>query len=280
MVLSDIHAKRRMMAIKNSHTTLNRAEDDDKFVEALGRGLRVLECFRPSERFLGNAEIAKRTGLTKPAVSQLTFTLCELGYLSYSPDKRRYCLGTAVITLGHNHLAGGDIRRVARPLMQSLAEYTHASVHLGIRDQLSMVYIDTYRATSSFTVQFDVGPQVTIANTSMGRAYLSALPETDRTALLEQIRKNDEQNWPRVKAGIDQAVRDYREMGFCMSLGDWRSEVNAIAVPLICEDGTIMLFSCSGAAFQMPRQMLVEDIGPRLNNLTGNVRTALSMVNK
>ncbi len=268
------------MTIKNSLNTMNMAEDDGKFVEALGRGLRVLECFRPSERFLGQNEISKRTGLTKAAVSQLTFTLCELGYLHYSPDKNSYSLGTAVIPLGHARSPQRDIRRVARPLMQSLAEYAHASVHLGIRDQLNMVYIDTYRATSSFTVQFDVGPQVTIANTSMGRAYLSALPETDRTALLEQIRKNDEQNWPRVKAGIDQAVRDYREMGFCLSLGDWRSEVNAIAVPLILADGTIMLFSCSGAAFQMPRQMLVEDIGPRLNNLTGNVRTALSMANR
>jgi DNA-binding IclR family transcriptional regulator len=61
-----------------------------------------------------------------------------------------------------------------------------------------------------------------------------------------------------------------------MSLGNWRTEVHAIAVPLILADGTIMVFSCSGASFLLSKQMIENDAGPRLINLVGNVRTALS----
>ena len=251
-------------------------EDARKFVEALARGLEVLSCFNPSDRYLGNQEISKRTKLPKSTVSRLTYTLAELGYLNYSKAHNKFCLGNAVIGLGYAKLAQMDIRRISRPLMQALAEHTQASVNLGIPDHLKMIYVDTYRNTSTFTVQLDVGSQIPIATTSMGKAYLCALPEEERAALLDEIRAGDEQNWPAVKEGIKEAMTEYRAVGYCMSLGNWRTEVHAVAVPLVQEDGSIMVFSCSGASFQMSRQLIEGDIGPRLINLVGNVRTALS----
>lgn len=252
--------------------------EERKFVEALARGLEVLSCFHPRDRYLGNQEISKRTQLPKSTVSRLTFTLERLGYLNYSAKHNKYSLGNAVIALGYAKLSQMDVRRIARPLMQALAEHTQASVNLGIRDQqhLNMIYVDTYRNSSTFTVQLDVGSEIPIATTSMGRAYLCALPEAERAALLDEIRAGDEENWESVKEGIEKGLADYREWGFCMSLGNWRSEVHAIAVPLVMEDGTVIVFSCSGASFLMSKQLLESDIGPRLLNLVGNVRTALT----
>ncbi|WP_054698374.1 IclR family transcriptional regulator [Geotalea toluenoxydans] len=101
-----------------------------KFVEALARGLEVLSCFHPSDHFLGNQDIAKRTKLPKSTVSRLTFTLSELGYLNYCKTANKYSLGNAVIALGYAKLGQMDIRRISRPLMQALAEHTQASVNL------------------------------------------------------------------------------------------------------------------------------------------------------
>jgi len=42
----------------------------------------VLRCFTPLEPLLGNKEISVRTGLPKPTVSRLTYTLTKLGYLA------------------------------------------------------------------------------------------------------------------------------------------------------------------------------------------------------
>jgi len=263
--------------MKSDQETRNAPEDNRKFVEALARGLEVLRCFSPGDQYLGNQEIAKRTRLPKTTITRLTFTLTELGYLDYSEQHNKFCLGNAVIGLGYAKLAQMDIRRIARPLMQALAEHTQASVNLGIRDQLNMIYIDTYRSSSTLAVQLDVGSQIPIATTSMGRAYLVALPEKERVELMERIRASDEQNWEVVKDGIDRSISDYRELGYCLSLGNWRPEVHAIAVPLVLGHGNIMVFSCSGASFQMTRQLIENDIGPRLINLVGNVRTALTL---
>ncbi len=248
-----------------------------QFVTALARGLEVLRCFGPGDRHLGNQEIARRTGLPKPTISRLTYTLTDLGYLRHAEAENKYALGNAVFGLGLAALGQMDVRRIARPLMQALAEHTQASVNLGVRDGLGMIYIDTYRNAASFTVQLDVGSRIPLATTSMGRAYLAALPERARKALLDEIRAGDPDRWPDVKKGIDHAVREHAGKGFCLSLGDWRREVHAVAAPLVPPDGSdVLVFSCSGAPFQLDREKLERDIGPRLLTLVGNVRSALA----
>ncbi len=72
-----------------------------QFVTALARGLEVLRAYRPGEMSLGNQEIAQRTGLPKPTVTRLTYTLCELGYLLHQPRDGGYELGPAVLGLGY-----------------------------------------------------------------------------------------------------------------------------------------------------------------------------------
>ncbi|MFW2368901.1 MAG: IclR family transcriptional regulator [Desulforhopalus sp.] len=251
-------------------------QKERKFVTALARGLDVLKCFGAGDPFLGNNQIAERTGLAKSTVSRLSYTLCEKGYLEYVAEHNKYRLTTSVISLGYASLAQMDVRRIARPLMQALAEHTQASVNFGVRDRLNMVYIDTYRNASTYAVHLNVGSEIFIGTTSMGRAYLAALSEESREELKAEIRQTDRENWPHIKKGIDQAVTEYRELGYCLSLGDWRPESHAIAVPLVPVDGSeVMVFSCSGAAFQLTAQIIKEDIGPRLLNLVANVKTAL-----
>jgi DNA-binding IclR family transcriptional regulator len=249
---------------------------DRQFVTALARGLEILRCFGPGDRTLGNQELARRTGLPKPTVSRLTHTLTRLGYLRRSRVLEQYSLGTAVLSLGYSMVAQMDVRRVARPLMQALAEHTGASVNLGARDRLSMIYIDTYRNASTFTVQLESGSRIPIATTSMGRAWLCGLREADRREQLDLIRRAEGREWPRVRKGIEQALRDHAHRGLCFSLGDWRPEIHAVSAPLPpSEEGEVLVFSCSGASFQMGREKLEQEIGPRLLNLVGNVRTAM-----
>ena len=100
----------------------NEEENDRQMVRALARGLEVLRCFKPGDRFLGNHEIAVRTGLPKPTISRLTHTLTNLGYLHYSEKFGKYYLGSAVLSLGYSMLANMDIRQIARPAMHDLAE--------------------------------------------------------------------------------------------------------------------------------------------------------------
>ena len=71
---------------KRNIDTFNQAIDEDhpQFVSSVARAFSLLRCFESGAQHLGNQEMARQTGLPKPTVSRLTFTLSALGYLSYS----------------------------------------------------------------------------------------------------------------------------------------------------------------------------------------------------
>ncbi len=251
-------------------------EKDRKFVTALARGLEILRVFRPGEAYLGNQEIARRCGLPKPTVTRLTHTLRRLGYLGYSDRVGKYHLATGVLSLGYALLTNLDIRAIARPFMEELAEYSQGSVSLGARDRLNMVYIENSRSSATVTLRLDVGARVPMSTTAMGRALLCGLPQAERDFLMDAIKKRDTENWPRVRAGIEQSLRDYETRGFCLSIGEWQKDVNAVGVPLVVGDGLgILAFNCGGPAFLLRRPQIEDDFGPRLLELVGKVKTAL-----
>lgn len=258
-----------MRATQNSaHLVLDPDEEeakDRRFVTALARGLDVLRCYQPGDLSLTNLEIARRTGLPKPTISRLTYTLTRLGYLNYSEQHSAYQLGTGVLSLGFAMLSGLGIRERARPLMQELADYADATIALGGRDRMSIVYLEVCRGPGAVTLRIDVGARLPLATTSVGRALLSALPEEEREFLMSHMKKREsKKDYDRLKASIDQSIAEIRERGFCTVMGEWRPEVNAVGVPIITFDRNVYAMNCGGPAFKVSREDLEMNLGPRL----------------
>ena len=250
---------------------------DRKFVTALARGLEVLRAFTPTEGLLGNGEIAERTGLPKPTVSRLTYTLTKLGYLAHVERLAKYQLAPAALALGYTALANIRIRQLARTHMQELADYAGAVVALGTRDRLDLLYLELARSKHGAMLRLMQGSRLPLATTAMGRALIAGMPEAERTWLLGYIKRKEGKNWPKVKASIERAIKDFESQGFTVSLGEWERDINAAGVPLTAPDGSgVFAFNCGAPAFQFTRERLESDIGPRLVNMVRNVEVALS----
>ena len=139
---------------------------------------------------------------------------------------------------------------MARPLMEELAEHAQASVSLGTRDRLSMVYVETCRSSANVTLRLDVGSRIPLMTTAMGKALLCILPQAERDYLMDHARVHETERWPRIKAGIEQGFKDYQDRGFCISAGEWQNDVHAVGVPMLGADGEqVMAFNCGGPAF-------------------------------
>jgi DNA-binding IclR family transcriptional regulator len=250
---------------------------DRKFVTALARGLEVLRAFTPAEGLLGNGEIAERTGLPKPTVSRLTYTLTKLGYLAHVERLAKYQLAPAALALGYTALANIRIRQLARTHMQEVADYAGAVVALGTRDRLDLIYLELARSKHGAMLRLMQGSRLPVTTTAMGRALIAGMPESERTWLLGYIKRQEGKNWPKVKAGIERAIKDFETRGFTLTLGEWERDINAVGVPLTAPDGSGMFaFNCGAPAFHFTRERLENDIGPRLVNMVRNVEVALS----
>jgi DNA-binding IclR family transcriptional regulator len=252
-------------------------EGDRQFATTLARGLEVLRCFTPTEPLLGNKEISIRTGLPKPTVSRLTYTLTRLGYLRHNLRLGKYQLGSAVLSIGYPLLASMSIRQIARPFMKELADHAGGSVNMGIRDRLNMVYVESCRSGNVNTLP-DIGTSVPIAQSVIGRAFLYACTPAERESLLNQMKVKEPEMLRKYQAGIAKSLEDIRARGFCASSGELRREVHAVGVPMRRSvDGEIVTFNCGVPAFMLKKGHLEEDIGPRLVAMVRNIEAALGI---
>jgi DNA-binding IclR family transcriptional regulator len=249
---------------------------DRSFVVALARGLDVLRAFHPNDGLLGNQEIAARTKLPKPTISRLTYTLTKLGYLTQVPRFEKYQLAPAAMALGYAALANLGVRHLSESFRAEVMRQTGGAVAVGGRDRLSMIYFGQSRSGLALGVQLDVGSRIPIATTAMGRAYLWALPNEERIALLRELREHYGSRWPRMRDGIERAGETVERYGFTISAGEWQDDVHAAGVALKLNDGTgPYAFNCGAPAFRFTEDRLRNDIGPRLVAMVRNIELAL-----
>jgi DNA-binding IclR family transcriptional regulator len=252
-------------AVRRSEEIAQFKENDRHFVAALARGLEVLACFRSGKRTLSNQEIAQRSGLPKSTVSRLTATLTRLGYLTTEERTGKYQLGVATLALGVGMLAKLDIRQIAKPLMQEIDDFSQGMVTLGVRDRLSMLYIENCRSKAALTLSMDVGSRIPIATSAIGRAYLVAAGAHEQHEVIERVRELDTQMGNAIEQGLEQAILDHERLGCTCSFGDWSPEVNGIAVGIsLGGHFPIMAINCGGPAFQLPPEFLLDEVRPRL----------------
>jgi DNA-binding IclR family transcriptional regulator len=246
---------------------------DRNLVTALARGIEILRCFTPEESRLGNQDLATKTGLAKATVSRLTYTLSKLGCLKKSPISGKYHLDVGVLAFGHQTLLNLSARTIARPYMTELAEYAQAAVGMATRDRLQMIYLDIVDGPTQFTTRRQVGSYLPIHLSAMGRACLAAMTSPERELILTLVKERHPDDWREIRRGLDRAFQDYADYGYC--LGNITREVNSVAVPLIHKEHGILTFGCVAPSFQLPREKLEEDIGPRLKHMVAQIEAVV-----
>nr|WP_264299119.1 IclR family transcriptional regulator [Pseudomonas sp. FME51] len=250
------------------------APKDRHFVTALARGVEILRCFSPRETMLGNQDLASKTGLPKATVTRLTHTLTRLGCLKRQAQTGKYQLDVGVMGFGYALLSNLSVRATCHPLMEAMAAYAQASVAMAARDRLQMVYLDVAYGKANMSTRRHIGTYLPMHLTSMGRACLAAMPESERDFILNHLRATHQDDWPMIRRGMERAFRDYADFGYCMSIGEWQRDINSAAVPMVHPQHGLLAFNCGGPSFHLPREKLEDDIGPRLVNMVNNIEAA------
>ena len=147
----------------------------------LSRGLDVLEALaRGDEHGLGPSAIGARVGLDKATVTRLLRTLVEAGYVTQDGRTRRYRLSGKILWLAHSVTARLDLRSVARPYLAALRDELGETVHLGVIEDVRVVYVDKLEADNSIQLVSAIGQTMPLHSTSLGKAMLAALSDEER----------------------------------------------------------------------------------------------------
>jgi DNA-binding IclR family transcriptional regulator len=255
-------------------------QSDAAFATTLAKGLAVLEAFAPERARLGNTELAQRTGLSRPTVARLTHTLAELGYLAYEPQRAKYRLWARALTVAHPLLANMKVRQIARPLMQELANSVRGTVSIGLLDGTNLVYIESARAAEPTAHTPDIGSTIPLPRAAMGRALLSMLDADELTAVEARFATDLASIWDTYRDRVREGVRQCDQRGYCVSYGDWVSEIHATAVPLFRDPEfgrACFAINCGIPAFRLRSGELEAEVAPRLVLLANAIRNAAGL---
>lgn len=249
--------------------------EDRYFITALSRGLDVLACFRSGDASLSNQQISERCGLPKSTVTRIVYTLARRGYLIQVEPGGRYALGSGTLALGSSMLARMDVRQFARPLMQELADYAGATLALGVRDRLSIIYTEVARSTATLALTLQVGSRIPLATSAIGRAYLASAPEPERHAILNLATQLDDSAADAVREGINRGLDDMREYGCATSFGEWQKDVNGIALAFRASGAVpLQVINCGGPSSSLSKEFLLGEVRPRLQALVRKLESS------
>lgn len=251
-------------------------DDDPRFNNAVARGLAVLRAFQFDRQLLGNIELAQLTGLPKPTVSRLTYTLTQLGYLRYREEFGKYELAAGVVTLAYPYLVNMPVPTIARPLMEDLAEKTKTNIGLGVHEGLSILYLEYALGEPNPNRRQRVGFRVPLIRTAMGRACIAGMQPQQRQRLYDELREHYRKEWPQLQQELEDAVEQVDRQGYCIAAGTFQPTTNSVAVPFIHGEGrTLMAFNSQGSAAVQSRAVMDRN-GKRLVEMASEVRRRLA----
>jgi len=267
-------ARRRLARQERQTAGTKQTFERIEFNRAAGRGLDILTAFTAGDQFLGNAEIAHRTGIPRSTVSRITATLTELGYLNYADQIGKYEIGPRVLALSYSLMSKLRVHTLARPLMEELARESNAIVGLSMLDGLNVVFVESALGDRPYSQQPQVGFRVPIAFTSMGWSCLSVMNVNDRTETLRRIEEAYPDKAAEIRRNVQQAIADIWQRGFCLSLGALEPGSNAVGVPYLHPDGRhILAFNMTAPNTVLTRKSIETRWGPRLVKLVQQLRS-------
>lgn len=248
---------------------------DKRFANTLARGLSILRVFRPTDDGLGNLEISQRTGIPRPTVSRLTFTLCALGYLTHGRRHDKYRLGPAALALGNIAAASFTFVEIASPVMQKLADKTGMLTAISIRDDQRMLMSRAWHPVKSPSIWLDVGYRMPLPTSSSGKAYLGALGAEEFARFKEDfIAKEDcdpnSLSHIRLTARDELLAKGYTQMS---GIERYSETINAVAVPYRPTDlREPVAFLASSTSDLLTDARIHDEVGPALAKAVGEVR--------
>lgn len=238
---------------------------------ALETGLSLIEELAEHVGGLGVTELASRVGVDKANAHRLLHTLQSRGYVAQDPTTRRYSATPQLLTLAGSVLRRLDLRSVADPVCDELAEATGESVHAAALTRSGVVYVLQRRGRFMMSVETEVGTAAPLHCTATGKAVLAHLDEERLRDLVTEPLQNFTF---RTHPSLDSLLRDLdrvREIGYAMDDEEFNLGVRCIACPVFGIEGKVV----GSVGFSGPTQRVGTD---RLAELTELVRNGAAKI--
>lgn len=239
---------------------MSRVEREQEFVEALARGIAVLEAFDALNSELTLTEVSRRAGISPASARRSLHTLVTLGYVK-ATENRRYVLGAKILTLGSSYLRTAHVDDALLPELRRIVSLFGDAASVGVLNGQDVVYIAHFAEQRGVRPVAGIGVAYPAYATSMGRVLLAGFrpPEVERylaAAKLQKLTDYTETDRERLREIIDET----RRRGHAVTVDQLAYGVTALAVPIrLANMQTVAAINSSGYTGHLTVDKLVQE---------------------
>lgn len=200
------------------------------------KAMKLLDLFTEGTSELTLREIAAKANMPKPTAYRLLSAL-ESGNMLYktkdSEHDVRYRLGLKLLELGQMVAEQIELREIALPYMEQLAEEINEVIHLVIINQQEATYIEKVESTKALRLFTKIGKSVPLYIGSGPKLLLAHLPAEKQKAILNVDELQPLHDHPALdKAKLKKELATIRQAGYAYSIGEQDADTTGISYPL------------------------------------------------
>lgn len=225
-------------------------------IQALRRGLSVLDAMLEAREPLSLEQIRARTGLPKATAFRVVLNLLDRGYLVETPEG--YWLGLKLMRLGAAVEERLDLKEQALPFLRQLLEEFNETTQLAVldaEDGLRGVCLEKLTPQRAVGIMMSrVGNTFPIHCTALGKALAAFRPEEE---IREQVRSHGLQGYTATTLTREddfvEELRLIRSRGYSIDDGEHEESIRCVAAPIRDGNGAVVAaVSVSGPSTRMP----------------------------
>jgi PcaR/PcaU/PobR family beta-ketoadipate pathway transcriptional regulator len=211
------------------------------FIESLSRGLSILSLLSETKTPLTLTELSHQLGLSKSTIQRLVFTLQHIGYIERDGGNKKYRLGPKSLSIGFAAMRNLDLKRIAYPYLEEISKETGETVNLAVLDGEEIVYVERIKTQHILNVDIQIGSRLPVYCTSMGKAMLVFLPESQVEKILDAkdlvpLTSRTTIN----KEAIKRKLKKVRVRGFATNNEEVHIGVRSVAAPIRNFNGEVI----------------------------------------
>ena len=211
---------------------------DANAVRSVDRAAALLIALGDWDGEVGVTELARRLGLHKSTASRLLSTLQKRGLVAQAHDSGKYRLGLALVRLGAQAERTLDLRTIALPEVMDVARSLEETTTLGV---LEGDTVTTIAWSDASGIGHDrSGRNLPLHATAPGKVLLSDRPERE---VIRLSRIGFTPYTPRTIVRVDlllEEIARVRRRGFATAFGEHEPAVNAVAMPVFDQRGSVV----------------------------------------
>ncbi len=207
---------------------------------------------------LNLSEIAAESGIPNATAHRLLKVLIRFELIRMTTD-HRYHLGSHCLALGSQFLNETDLRVEALPYLEDIVEKTGETTHLGMRDGISVVYVEKVETKHPVRMYSRVGALSPMYSTAIGKALLAfgedEILERVVDAGLERRTPNTITDPLRLRSELDRI----RSRIYAIDDVENEAGIRCVAAPVRTADGSALgAISISGPTSRITDERIVE----------------------